>query len=258
MALHSADRAAYLSSRVPRKGFQKLAETFRAMWIPSSHNKKLGPIPACIVTPSTCPPSCGHFGQGCFGEFGPIAAHWKRAGEAGLLFQDFLDRVRSLSRGQVWRYAVVGDLPGVGERLHLGHFGALVRANASAGARGFTFTHKKVLGSADRRAAILRANRGGFTVNLSADSLEDADRLAALDIGPVAVVVPLGHPERSRTPDGRHVIACPAQTKAKLDCSRCELCAVPTRKAIVAFYPHGQLKAEVSRRVALPVIQEAS
>jgi hypothetical protein len=72
----------------------------------------------------------------------------------------------------------------------------------------------------------------GFMINLSADSLEEADDLANLNIAPVAVVVP-PH-QTARTPKGRTVTICPARRKKGITCSMCQFCTKP-HKAIIAF-----------------------
>ena len=95
---------------------------------------------------------------------------------------------------------------------------------------------------------IREANRDGFTINLSADSLEDADRLTDMEIGPVAVVVAHDAPIRLKTPAGRRVTICPAES-SKMTCDECRLCANPKRKTIIGFRAHGQSKAIVSELV---------
>ena len=107
------------------------------------------------------------------------------------------------------------------------------------------------------RALIRAANSLGFTVNLSADDLRQADRLAELRIGPVAVVLPKDHgPRASRTPAGRKVVVCPAQVTKGMTCAACELCALSSRKAIVGFLAHGQGAQFVSERARrrLPIV----
>ena len=51
---------------------------------------------------------------------------------------------------------------------------------ANRGKRGFTYTHKP---PSQECAAIRRANRNGFTINLSADTLEEEDKLARKKAG---------------------------------------------------------------------------
>jgi hypothetical protein len=172
---------------------------------------------------------------------------WSRVADRGLDWASFCRAVAALPAGQLWRHNEAGDLPGVGDGLDVAQLQRLVWANL--GRRGFTFTHKPLPTDRERRA-VHNANLLGFTINLSADSLEDADRLAELGIAPVAVVLPAGAEPGTRTPAGRHVVICPAQTAA-LTCAECQLCSVATRKAIVGFRAHGQWKARVTQLVQL-------
>jgi hypothetical protein len=221
----------------------------RVIFQPRSNNKKLGKMPSTISSAETCPPSCGFFGKGCYAEFSFLRSHWARTPKDGLPWAAFLDRVRELPEGQLWRHNEAGDLPGAGETLSTLKLAELVAANW--GRRGFTFTHKP-LTLPTERLAVQCANRAGFTVNLSADSLAHADERAELGIAPVAVVLPANSPTRGlRTPAGRPIAVCPAQTR-KTTCAECQLCTRAGRTGIVGFLAHGQSKAQVS----LTVLQE--
>jgi len=229
---------------VPRRLLRVVAPSgVRVTWVPKSGNKKLGGIPASIVSPETCPPSCGFFGKGCYAEFGASGHHWRSVEHRGLEWSDFVERVRQLPQGQLWRYAVAGDLPGEGEALDAGALAALVAANR--GKRGFAISHKSV---ELHRDALHSATRQGFTINLSADTLEEADRKAESGLGiPVVVVLPKDAAGDIRTPGGRRVVICPAQTRPEVTCASCQLCSVATRKGIVGFRAHGQMKNTVTR-----------
>jgi len=109
---------------------------------------------------------------------------------------------------------------------------------ANHGRRGFGFTHYDAEIPANA-AALRTANDNGFTLNLSANSLEDADRLAGLNAGPVAVVLPTGATKPLRTPQGRFVAVCPATVRDDVTCASCGICAHATRKAIIGFPAHG-------------------
>lgn len=76
-------------------------------------------------------------------------------------------------------------------------------------------------------------------MNLSADSLEHADELAALDLAPVVCVLPSDARKPTKTPQGRHVSVCPAAVRDDVTCASCGICAVPGRKAIIGFPAHG-------------------
>lgn len=211
-----------------------------------SGNRKTGPIPVSMTDMRSCPPSCPHLDRGCYAGYGKNAHHWRNVAKRGHTWRAFVAAIAGLPEGQLWRHNEAGDLPGVGDRLDRRALAQLVAANA--GRRGFTFTHKPLRSPADR-AAVLEANRAGFRINLSADSLEDADRLADLGIGPVAVVLPSDAPHRaSRTPAGRAVVVCPAVTCEGMTCERCGLCQ-KDRRSIVGFPAHGQAARLVTLRL---------
>jgi hypothetical protein len=219
----------------PRRGLRETGE-LRVQFVPSSGGKKTGPIPVTISSAETCPTSCALRGSGCFAEHHFLRVHWSKVPERGDDWDTFLQKLEALPEGTLWRHNDAGDLPGEGDRLDVGRLRELVRANR--GLRGFTYTHKPLLTKRERDA-VRAANRQGFTVNLSADSPADADRLAMLDIGPVATVVPPGTRTGDRTPGGRRIVVCPEQTEARLTCKRCQLCQIADRRGIVGFFPHG-------------------
>jgi hypothetical protein len=236
--------------------------TGRVLWVPRSNNEKLGGIPASWSERGTCPPSCGLYEAGCYASYGKLGFHWKNVPRDGLPWAGFLEKVRGLPEGQLWRHNVAGDLAGAGEHLSAAALSELVDANR--GRRGFSFTHKYPpagavlwvgLMEAPTRwtcasEAIRYANTNGFTVNLSADSPTEADRLADLAIGPVVTLLPHDAPVRLKTPAGRRVTVCPAETEG-LTCRECELCAIPDRKVIIGFRAHGNYRKHVTELVQL-------
>lgn len=231
---------------VERRGVPVLPD-LRVRLALRSGNRKLGGIPASITSRVTCPPSCSFYNAGCYAEYHVMGHHWRNVGERGDPWDTFLADVRGLPPGQLWRHNVAGDLPGDGEVVDRRLLAQLVAANR--GKRGFTFTHKHR--SATNRAAVRAANRGGFTVNLSADNLCEADALARTGAGPVVVVLPHDAPDSGvRTPAGRRVVVCPAE-RDLLTCAECRLCAHSFRKAIVGFRAHGQSKYRVDDIVQL-------
>jgi hypothetical protein len=217
-----------------------------------SGNAKTGPIPVSMSERGTCPPSCGLYDAGCYADYGKLAAHWRAVGARGMAWEAFLASVRRLPAGQLWRHNEAGDLAGNGQELDVEQLVELVEANR--GRRGFTFTHKHAPAHYE---ALQWSNLEGFTVNLSADSLEAADALYQDDddvltkAGPVAVILPHDAPATGvRTPQGRRVVVCPAQTHG-MSCADCQLCSHPFRASIVGFRAHGQFKKHVPELVQL-------
>ena len=218
----------------------------RALFVAKSANAKTGPLPVAYAERASCPPSCAHYRTSCYAEGGPARLAWNRADD-GASWRQLCAAVAELPAGQLWRYAVAGDLPGRGERVNVGELRQLVAANA--GRRGFTYSHKRAPAAL---AAIRAANAAGFVVNLSADDVGQADELAATGAGPVAVVLPIDAPERSTTPAGRPIVVCPAQTRDGVTCASCQLCARADRAVIVGFRAHGaraRAAGERARRV---------
>jgi hypothetical protein len=182
-----------------------------------------------------------------------LKIHWSQVsqGKRGEPWSVFLSRVRSLPDDQLWRHNQAGDLPGIGNRIDSNRLNQL--AKASAGRRGFTYTHKPVISTASVPADVVQANRRavksavaqGFVVNLSGNNVEHADRLAKTGL-PVATVVPPGSPARFLSPAGNRVVVCPAQRSDTTTCATCRLCSKPDRGFIIGFLPHGSGAKKVS------------
>jgi hypothetical protein len=86
-------------------------------------------------------------------------------------------------------------------------------------------------------SAIAKANRDGFTINLSGNNLDHADALADLGIAPVVTVLP-SDGTSTTTPKGRKVVQCPATSRDDVSCKTCQLCQ-RQRDVIVGFPAHG-------------------
>jgi hypothetical protein len=202
-----------------------------------SANAKTGPIPVSTTSAASCSDICPFKDNGCYAESGPLALHWRAvtAGDRGLDWQSFCDAIAALPAGQLWRHNQAGDLPGLGDYINPLAMQLLVDANK--GKRGFTYTHKPP--TPENLEIIRAANAAGFTVNLSANNLTHADALADTGAGPVATVLPANAPAKTKTPAGRPVITCPAQTRDDVSCADCQLCARADRPTIIGFLAHG-------------------
>lgn len=213
-----------------------------------SSNRKTGPIPVSTTSNDTCPDACSLKGNGCYAESGPLAIHWRKVsdGRSGTDLDTFYASIAALADGQLWRHNQAGDLPGKGDRIDARELAKIVKANR--GRKGFTYTHKPATRA--NVQAISRANRAGFTINLSADTLAAADRLKALDVGPVVTVLPSDTRENLRTPAGNLVVVCPSETH-DIPCSDCKLCQWSAREVIIGFPAHGSRKKAVDKLVQL-------
>lgn len=213
-----------------------------------SANRKTGPIPTSVTNKDTCPPACPLKNNGCYPEYGPSALHWAKvdSGERALPWEMFVDAVDTIHPVQLWRHNVAGDLPGSHNLIDREALDLLVSANF--GKRGFTYTHYPP-SIPDNASAIVDANLRGFVVNLSANSVDEADALADLGIGPVVCIMPAGATQNVKTPKGRTVVVCPATQRPEVTCATCQLC-YRQRDTVVGFPAHGvgQRKVEVMRK----------
>jgi hypothetical protein len=188
-----------------------------------------------------------------------VAIHWRRVSDGdGLEWSDFIARVAALPPGQIWRHNEAGDLPGDDDHIDSVKLFQLVDANR--GKRGFTYSHKGIDGYRGTNTLLMvEANRHGFTVNVSADTLAEADRAMSFGL-PAVVVLPLDAPIRgNKTPEGRNIVVCPAEWSPKVTCERCGICAVPNRKSIVGFRAHGDRAGQMTERIEkrqLPLFQD--
>lgn len=214
---------------------------------PQSRNAKTGPIPTTTTGAETCPRSCPMFNT-CYAKGGPQAMHWNKVTnrERGYTLRQLCDDVAALPENQVWRHNVSGDLPGNGERINGKDLQLLV--NANKGKRGFTYTHKRP-SVGNNAQHIARANRDGFTINLSANTLAEADEYQDLGIGPVVTVLPEDQTENTRTPNGVPVIVCPATQRDDVTCATCKMCAVRDRGTVIGFPVHGSRKRQANNEL---------
>ena len=218
---------------------------YNAHLSPQSANAKTGPIPVSTTSRTTCPVDCAMRDE-CYAASGPLALHWRAVsdGARGTDWSTFCASISALPKGQLWRHNQAGDLPGDGHTVDPAALGMLVRANI--GKRGFTYSHYR---DAASLAWIRHANEWGFTVNLSANNLADADTLADTGAGPVVCVLPSDASENTRTPAGRRVVVCPATQRDDVSCATCQLCQ-RQRDTIVGFPAHGTRKRVIDIKLA--------
>jgi hypothetical protein len=218
----------------------------------ASSNRKTGPIPVTSTERDSCPPTCPHYRDDCYAEDFFTRMNWNKIPARGIDLQTLTARIKTMPMGQLWRHNVAGDLPGDGETVDAFALGQIVKANR--GRKGFTYTHKK---SRDAIKWARHATSWGFTINLSADDAGEADELAAHGL-PVVCIVPADTPKHTKTPNGRSILVCPAQTVDYMTCALCGLCQKADRRQIIGFRAHGT-KARITdhkaRRV-VPIYQE--
>ncbi|ATN92866.1 hypothetical protein QGX11_gp103 [Pseudomonas phage PPSC2] len=211
-----------------------------------SGNRKTGPMPVSTSNSATCPDACPIKLKGCYAKYGPTGMAWRNvdSGKAkeAVEWPQFIRQVKALSRGALWRHNQAGDLNGSNDMLNIESLQQLVQANN--GKRGFTYTHYPVLedGTAKNsvnRSNIMLANMKGFTINLSGNDIAHADKLKALKIAPVVVLMPRDAEKVTMTPEGNKVVICPAENSDKVTCLSCGLCQLAERDYIIGFRAHG-------------------
>jgi hypothetical protein len=217
---------------------------------PISSNAKTGPIPTSTSDRATCWTGCPFYDKGCYAKSGPQALHWRKvsAGERGYEWDAFLRLIRKLNRGQLWRHNVSGDLPVVADGIIDGDKVAQL-ADANRGRKGYTYTHHPLT---DTNLGVIKyANAAGFTVNVSTESVESADRIMSEHKIPAVAVVNSDKTDRFyRTESGRKVITCPATLHDNVTCATCGLCQQPDREFVIAFPAHGTAKKTVNAIVS--------
>ena len=225
-----------------------------------SRNRKTGPLPVSMSNKDTCPPSCA-MRKACYAVVGRLGLVWHKLGVGTLVngsdFTAFCEKVKTL-KVSTWRHNQSGDLAGRNNKLHRGRGLQLARANCADGRSrgGYTYTHYSPLpvkgkvtpAVAEHNRKVIRdMNAQGFVVNLSGDTIEHADQLADLGIGPVVTVLPMDAPRRMKTPKGRHVVTCPAILDEKIQCIDCKVCGKGNRKAIIGFPAHGTMAKKADK-----------
>jgi hypothetical protein len=213
-----------------------------------SRNQKVGPLPVVTASKDTCPASCALRGAGCYAEHGPIALVWKKV---FLSLEQLCHHIRTLPRGQMWRYGQAGDLPEDPKALD-----KLIKANASRPV--ICYTHHRDL------EMVRGATARGFHVNISADSLEEADEFAKAGVS-VVVVLPSQYGRSKnetlsdyklrtksfprRTASGVKVAVCPA-TYHEVTCADCGICSGTRRNGTIVGFPvHGNRRSMLDKKL---------
>jgi len=215
-----------------------------------SSNTKTGAIPVSTTEKNSCPDTCSFKKGGCYALDYHLNMHWNKVSEKsrGTNWQEFCDAIAAFKPNTLWRHNQAGDLPGQNNLIDSVKLNQLVQANK--GKNGFTYTHYPI-NNASNLAAIQSANAAGFTINISAENLEDADK--AFNLGLPSTVVLSSNPGTStfKSPGGNTIAICPAQLKDDISCKTCQLCQKSERKAIVGFIAHGSSKAKVIKILAV-------
>lgn len=215
-------------------------------FVAKSRNSKMGAIPCTTSDRKTCPKACPLKESGaCYAQAGYYTRlNWDKVdkGERGGNWSALVEKIAGLKPGQVWRHNVAGDLPHIKETIDTEKLGQLMAANV--GKKGFTYTHHDMTKPQNRKA-VKTANQFGFAINMSANSLDHADHLKGLKIGPVVAIVPEDKKANFFTKAGNKVLICPATVRDGVTCASCKLCARANRETIIGFPAHGSGKSKI-------------
>lgn len=208
----------------------------------SAGNSKTGAMLLVRSPRSTCPESCSLKGNGCYAENFPLVLHWMKQDTVGVDFATVLYAVRTLPKKALWRLFEAGDFEPSSENPELissQQVISLLAANKDK--RGFGYTHYPVLPNLE---TLQLMNASGLTINVSADSLEQAVVYFSLGL-PTVVVVAEKFPKDSVV-DGVRVVVCPNQsTPSKPTCLQCQMCQKPDRDYVIGFRAHGTKKRKI-------------
>ena len=223
----------------------------RFNFVKESGNARLGGMPMVYATRDTCPPTCPLMGDGgCYGENFPMKLHWDRLDEGmtGMDWDGMLKMVEALPANELWRYGVVGDLPHKHGTIDSYKLEQLMVANR--GKRGFAYTHhatrwSPAAGDTHNAFHIDEANQDGFTVNISANTISEAEKWFSLGF-PTTVLLHESRTKNFKTPEGTRINICPKAQRKDVTCKSCGLCQWADRDYVIGFPAHGTRKKKVN------------
>ncbi len=236
----------------------------KVLFIKKSSNSKVGRLPVTITESASCPKTCPHINGNCYAKTGPQSWIWSKVdkGTAGKNLTDWdglANNIKALPAGQPWRMNTSGDIPHFDGLIRLDLLKQLIEANK--GRKGWTYSHHIL--NTHNTEALKSATAKGFTINASTETLSDAD--AAMNKGLNACsIISSDNPhliaysslkdrktyykvsQPIKTPAGRRVVVCPAQTCQPTKCETCLLCSKP-RDYAIAFVAHGNNKKKLNQ-----------
>ncbi len=207
---------------------KRLTSRLKVIFVVKSSNKKTGPMPQCYVHRNTCPTVCPLRNyHGCYGDSPRTNLVWRRLDRGeGITWNELCNKVSSLR--ELWRYGVIGDLPG--KNYHINTRLMMQLCDANDYNQCMTYTHKWMQNHAINILKIKRINDRGITVNLSANTMHDVDDLVYLGL-PITIMTKeypkyyLCHETTIvQTPKLNRVMLCRHYTHG-MQCIDCGLCS---------------------------------
>lgn len=228
-------------------------EFFTALTVDSA-NKKTGDIAVSTTSRNSCAPGCPFLGEGgCYAEAGyHTRMYWDKVseGKKGVGPLAFIKSVYNLPGNELFRHNVAGDLWTALPNRKLIDVNLLTKlAKASSHLyAAWTYTHHELDGEIGKqnRAAIKEAQKYGFIVNISTESLDVAAQRHKEGLL-TTVVQPASKPTSFKH-QGVSFVQCPATLPdSEITCRTCggrrnkPLCA-RVRNVVVVFPVHGSRK----------------
>lgn len=210
-------------------------------------NSKTGIMPVTTSSRDTCPDTCSLKERGCYAKYSFLGNYWNKLTDGkvknALSYSELLKAITKLPKGQLWRHNQAGDLLHNNGTIDGEKLKRLINANKDK--RAIVYTHH--LPSVGNNASLIKlANDNGLTINLSSDTLKQADEYVASGIAPVVTLLQLGGDKVSYTPAGNKVVKCPADKAKGITCASCGLCALSNREYIIGFEVHGTAKKAIN------------
>lgn len=227
-------------------------------FIRHSGDKKTGRVAVIYCSGDTCPPGCAYKDNGCY--FWAFIRLKKIARSAKSTIDQIFFQLMTLPTGAIFRWAITGDLPGIGNRVNESHLTKIAMAARRRRLKPIIYSHKD---SPSAVKTIERFNRGGLTINRSANHPAHADELLKGTAPVVCTIADSSVPadwKRAWTPGGTPIVRCFAEYMEYINCENCgsgyPLCS-RQRAYVIGFTTHGGQKAR-ARAVAsqsLPILE---
>jgi len=188
---------------------------------------------------STCSDVCPFKRSGCFGDNFPLSLHWDRLDRSGLSWDEMIGKIQALQPLTLFRHNVVGDLhlldDGSIDEVKLEAF-----AQAARSKRPIVYTHSPQTTRNLNALSKLRESRG-LVVNVSCETLAQAERALSFGVNAVLTVKRSEVTETTRNGKTLALVPCPAESRDDVTCATCKLCARDrvASGVVVTFHAHG-------------------
>ena len=216
-------------------------------FIENTNSRKVGAMAVSYSPRKTCPDTCPLKNDKCYGENFPIKLHWDNySNDLNDNYNKFIDEIklyRKYTPTKIWRHNIVGDLVTDKDfKINAKKLYQLIDANNIKGKNGKNKLSRYNLNR------IKEANELGFTINLSADTIDQAKQLYNKTKLPTAVSLPITKNKYKKLSKDKQadykkellqdkIVICPEQTH-DVKCIDCKLCNKSDRKVIIGFLEH--------------------